>query len=66
MGFARVSEVLFGAKEFDLANDPIAVGLFGAVGVMTITNYLADLVHKLYAGIGSEFTFVFHDINKAS
>ena len=54
------------AEAFDVTNDPIAVGLFRAVGVMMVTKYLADLVHKLYAGIGTEFSFVFHDINNAS
>ena len=66
LGFAHVQGVLFAAKEFDVTNDPIAVGLLGAVRVTMITKYLADLVHSLYAGIGSEFTVVIHDINKAS
>ena len=38
--------------------------VLGAVRGMMITKYLADLVHKLYARIGSEFSFVFHDINE--
>ena len=38
--------------------------VFGAVRVMIITKYLVDLVHKLYAGIGAEFSFVFYDINE--
>jgi len=65
-GLAHVPGVLFRAEVFDVTNDPIAVGILGAVGVMMITKYLADLVHKLYAGIASEFSFVFHDINKKS
>ena len=65
-GLAHVPGVLLRAKEFDVTNDPIAVGLFHAVGVMMITKYLTDLVHKLYAGIGSEFTFVFHDMRNIS
>jgi len=50
-----------GAEESDVANDPVAVSLLGAVGVMMVPKYLADLVHKLEAGIGPEFFFVFHD-----
>ncbi len=65
-GFAHVPGVLFRAEVFDVTNDPIVVGLLGAVRVMMITKYLPDLIHKLYAGIGSEFSFVFHDIDKIS
>ena len=65
-GLAHVPGVLLKAKEFDVTSDPIAVGLFHAVGVMMITKYLTDLVHKLYAGIGSVFTFVFHDMGNIS
>ena len=39
--------MLFGAEIFDITNDPIAVGLLGAVGVMMIAKDLPDLVHKL-------------------
>jgi len=38
--------------------------VFGAVRVMMITKHLPDLIHKLYAGIGAEFSFVFHNINE--
>ena len=56
----------FGAEVFDVTSDAIAVGPFGAVDVMMVTQYLTDLVHEVYAGFGSEFTFVFHDINEIS
>ncbi len=65
-GFAHIPRMLFVAEIFDVTNDPIAVSIFGAVRVMMITKYLSDLIHKLYAGIGSEFPFVFHDIDKIS
>ena len=39
--------MLLRAEVFDVTNDPIAVGLLGAVGVMMIRKYLADLVHEL-------------------
>ena len=58
--------MLFSAEIFDVTNDPIAVGILGAVRVMMITKHLPDLIHKFYAGIGSEFSFVFHDINNIS
>jgi hypothetical protein len=58
--------MLFRIEIFDIMNDPIAAGLLGAVRVMMITKYLPDLVHKLYAGIRSEFSFVFHDFKKIS
>ena len=58
--------MLFSAEIFDVTNDPIAVSILGAVRVMMITKYLPDLAHKLYAGIGSEFSFVFHDFKKIS
>ena len=54
------------AEVFDVTNDPIAVGLLGAVGVMMIMKYLADLAHKLKAGIGPEFSFLFHDMDDTS
>ncbi len=55
--------MLFRAEIFDITNDPIAVGLLGAVRVMMITKYLPDLVHKLFAGIGSKF-FLFSMISR--
>ncbi len=58
--------MLFSAKIFDVTNEPIAVGILDAVRVMMLTKYLPDLIHKLYAGIGSEFSFVFHDIDNNS
>ncbi len=58
--------MLFRAEIFDITNDPIAVGILGAVRLMMITKYLPDLIHKLYAGIGFEFSFVFHGINNIS
>ncbi len=58
--------MLFRAEIFDITNDPIAVGLLGAVRVMMIPKYMPGLVHKLFAGIGSGFSFVFHDFKKIS
>jgi len=46
-GFAHIPRVLFSAEIFDVTNDPIAVGILGAVRVMMITKHLPDLVHKL-------------------
>jgi len=54
----------FRAEIFDIMNDPIAVDLLGAVRVMMIPKYMPDLIHKLFAGIGPEFSFVFHDFKK--
>ncbi len=58
--------MLFRAEIFDITNDPIAVGLLGSVRAMMITKYLPDLIHKLFAGIGSKFSFVFYDFKKIS
>ena len=46
-GFAHIPQMLFSAEVFDITNDPIAVGILGAVCVMMITKHLADLIHKL-------------------
>ena len=38
----------------------MAIGLFGAVGIVVITQRLAHLVHEFTFRIGMEFGFVFH------
>ena len=53
----------FRAKEFDITDDPVAVGLFCTVGVMMVTQNLPDLVHELQARVRSEFPLVFHGIH---
>jgi len=47
--------VLFGAEIFDVTNDPIAVGILGAVRVMMITKYLPDLTISFSSGSALNF-----------
>ena len=44
----------------DVAQNPLAVGLLRAIGVMVIAQHLAGLIQKFRLGIGPEFWFVFH------
>ena len=60
-GFAHVFGVGGCAVKPDIANDPVAIGLFGAIGVMVISHHLADLVHEPEVGVGLEFGRFFHD-----
>jgi len=39
----------------DIALDPIAIGLFGAIGVVVIPQDLSNLVHEPEVRIRSEF-----------
>ena len=43
------------AEVMDIAQDPVARGLLGAVGVVVIAEHLAHLVHQLEAGIRAKF-----------
>ena len=47
----------------DIAHDPIAIGLFGAIGVMVIPQDLSNLIHEPEFRIWSEFFCIFHAIN---
>ena len=48
--------------EPDVTYDPIAIGLFGAVGVVVIPQDLSDLVHEPEFRIRSKFFRIFHAI----
>jgi hypothetical protein len=47
----------FGAMKFDVTDYPVAVSLFGAVGVMVVAQYLTDVVHQFQFRIGFNFPF---------
>lgn len=47
MGLAHLGRVIFGTVKLDKSNDPVAVGLLGAVGVMMVAQHLANLIHQL-------------------
>ena len=43
------------AEVMEIAQDPVAIGLLGAVGVVRIAEHLAHLVHEFEAGIRAKF-----------
>ena len=47
----------------DIAHDPIAIGLFGAIGVVVIPQDLSNLIHEPEFRIRSEFFGIFHAIS---
>ena len=47
------------AEVMDKAQDPVDIGLLGAVGVVIIAEHLAHLVHQLEAGIRAKFRCIF-------
>ena len=51
-----------------VALDPVAIGLLRAVGIVVVTQHLADLIHKFMVLVGYEFLLVFHnsDLNNAN
>ena len=55
----------FATMKLDISKDSIAVGLFGAIGVMVVAQHLADLVHQFQFWIRLEFgrAFDFHSIS---
>jgi hypothetical protein len=52
MGFASV--------ELDESEDPLTIGLLGAVGIVGISQDLSDLIHEAQLGIRSGFLLDFH------
>lgn len=50
------------AEMVNIAENPLAIGLFGTVGVMMVPENLTHLVHELEFWIGPEFWFAFHII----
>jgi hypothetical protein len=63
MGLAHLGRVDFGAVKLDKSNDPVAVGLFGALGVMVVAQHLTNLIHQLQARIRFESRafLIFHE-----
>ena len=55
MGFAPVVP--------DIAHDPIAIGLFGAISVVVILQDLSNLIHEPDFRIGAEVFGICHAIN---
>ena len=53
---AHVTRMFFSAMEPDIANNPVAVGFFGTVGIMMMAHNLPELVHQLRIGIRQEFS----------
>jgi len=47
----------------DIAHDPIAIGLLGAVGIVVIPQDLANLIHEQEFRIGAEVFGISHAIN---
>ena len=47
----------------DIAHDPIAIGLFGAIGVVVIPQDLSNLIHESELRVRAEFFCICHAIN---
>ena len=47
------------AEVMEIAQDPVARGLLGAVGVVILAEHLAHLVHQREAGIRPKFRCIF-------
>jgi len=47
----------------DIAHDPIAIGLLGAIGIVVIPQDLSNLIHEPEFRIGPEFFGIFHATN---
>jgi hypothetical protein len=53
--FAHFSGMGFSAVVADVTLDPIAIGLFRAIGIVMITQNLPHLIHEAKTGIRPEF-----------
>ncbi len=60
LALAHVFRMGFAAVEFDESENPVAVGLLRTVGIVVISEDLADLVHQPQAWIRPEFFLAFH------
>jgi len=55
LGFSHPGRVGLAAMKFDVPKYPIAVSLFGAIGVMVIAQNLTDLIHQFQFRVGFKF-----------
>lgn len=55
LSFAHFSGMGFSAVVMDVTLDPIAIGLFRAIGIVVISQNLPHLIHEAKTGIRSEF-----------
>jgi hypothetical protein len=53
--FAHLLRVTFSAKKPNITDNPVAIGLFGAIGVMMVAQHLPDLIHEFQIWIRAEF-----------
>lgn len=58
-GFSHVLEMDPAPVKLDEPDDPIAVGLLRAIGIVVVSQHLADLIHQPQIGIGFEFLLAF-------
>jgi hypothetical protein len=50
--FAHIHGMNFCIKKPDEAHDPLAIGLFGPVRIVVITENLSDLIHEFQIRLG--------------
>ncbi len=62
MYFPHIQRVGFTPMKFDVPKDPLAVSLFGAIGIMMVTQHLAHLIHQFQFRIGDKLlnAIIFH------
>ena len=61
--FAHIPGMGFTAMVPNIPHDPIAIGLFGTIGIVVVSKDLADLIHKSEFGIRLKFFWIFHAIS---
>jgi hypothetical protein len=47
------------AEVMDIAQEPLAIGLLGTVGIALLAEHLAHLVHEREAGMWAKFRCIF-------
>ena len=60
LGFAHIFWMSLASVEFDKPENPVAVGLFRAIGIVMVSQNLPDLIHQTQIGIRPKFFLAFH------
>ena len=61
LGFSHLGRMGLAAMKLDVTEYPIAVSLFGAVGVMVVAQHLTDLIISF--NLGSGLNLGFHTVS---
>ena len=61
LDFTHVPGMHFGVEVPNETHNPLAITLYGTIGIMVVSQHLPDLLHELQIGVWAKFLLVSHE-----